>query len=200
MSFDALIIKGMNENNLNNIDLEMPKNKITVFTGVSGSGKSSIVFDTIVHEASRQMNQTYSTFIQTFLPKYSKPDVLSIQNLNPAMIVDQKPMGGNSRSTLGTASDILSFLRPLFSRMGHPTSGPAHTFSFNDPLGMCLDCVGIGRLNTILTEKLVDMNRSLNEGLFCFMLLLRMDGILISMKRQVSLIWIYHLKIMMRQL
>lgn len=91
--FDTLIIKGMNENNLNNPDLEIPKNKITVFTGVLGSGKSFIVFDTIAHEASRQMNQTYSTFIQTFLPKYSKPDVLSIQNLNPALIVDQKAMG-----------------------------------------------------------------------------------------------------------
>src|SRR5690554_8140552 len=100
MSFDKLIIRGMNENNLKNLDLEIPKNKITVFTGVSGSGKSSIVFDTIATEASRQLNQTYSTFVQTFLPKYVKPDVLSIQNLNPAMIVDQKPMGGNSRSTL----------------------------------------------------------------------------------------------------
>ncbi len=99
----------MNENNLQNLDLVIAKNKITVFTGVSGSGKSSVVFDTIAHEASRQLNQTYSTFIQTFLPKYSKPDVLSIQNLNPAMIVDQKPMGGNSRSTLGTISDIVSF-------------------------------------------------------------------------------------------
>ena len=168
MSFNSLIIKGMNENNLNNIDLEIPKNKITVFTGVSGSGKSSIVFDTIAHEASRQLNQTYSTFIQTFLPKYSKPDVLSIQNLNPAMIVDQKPMGGNSRSTLGTISDIVIFLRPLFSRIGQPYSGLAHTFSFNDPLGMCLTCSGIGRLNTIKVDKIVDMNLSLNDGAFLF--------------------------------
>ena len=164
MAFNSLIIKGMSENNLHNIDLEIPKNKITVFTGVSGSGKSSIVFDTIAHEASRQLNQTYSTFIQTFLPKYSKPDVLSIQNLNPAMIVNQKPMGGNSRSTLGTISDIVSFLRPLFSRIGSPYSGPAHTFSFNDPLGMCLTCSGIGRTTVIKVEMLVDMNKSLNEG------------------------------------
>ena len=164
MTFDSLIIKGMNENNLNNIDLEIPKNKITVFTGVSGSGKSSIVFDTIAHEATRQLNQTYSTFIQTFLPKYSKPDVLSIQNLNPAMIVDQKPMGGNSRSTLGTISDIAGCLRPLFSRIGTPYSGPAHTFSFNDPLGMCLTCSGIGRTSVIKVDMLVDMNKSLNEG------------------------------------
>lgn len=168
MTFDTLIIKGMNENNLKNLDLEIPKNKITVFTGVSGSGKSSIVFDTIAHEASRQMNQTYSTFIQTFLPKYSKPDVLSIQNLNPALIVDQKPMGGNSRSTLGTISDISSFLRPLFSRIGQPNSGPAHTFSFNDPLGMCPKCSGIGRLNAIRVDKLIDMNKSLNDGAFLF--------------------------------
>ena len=90
------------------------------------------------------MNQTYSSFIQTFLPKYSKPDVLSIANLNPALIVDQKPMGGNSRSTLGTISDISSFLRTLFSRIAQPYSDPAHSFSFNDPLGMCEACSGMG--------------------------------------------------------
>lgn len=165
---NQLIIKGMNENNLRNLDLTIPKNQITVFTGVSGSGKSSIVFDTIAHEASRQMNQTYSTFIQTFLPKYPKPDVLSIKNLNPAMIVDQKPMGGNSRSTLGTISDIVSFLRPIFSRIGLPESGPAHTFSFNDPLGMCMNCAGLGRKNTVKVDKLIDMNLSLNEGAILF--------------------------------
>ena len=168
MSFDKLIIRGMNENNLNNLDLEIPKNKITVFTGVSGSGKSSIVFDTIATEASRQLNQTYSTFVQTFLPKYAKPDVLSIQNLNPAMIVDQKPMGGNSRSTLGTISDIVSFLRPVFSRIGQPYSGPAHSFSFNDPLGMCKTCSGIGKTNALRMDLLVDMNKSLREGAFLF--------------------------------
>lgn len=168
MDFNKLIIKGMNENNLQNLDLEIPKNKITVFTGVSGSGKSSIVFDTIAHEASRQMNQTYSSFIQTFLPKYSKPNVISIENLNPALIVDQKPMGGNSRSTLGTISDISSFLRPLFSRIGKPYSGPAHSFSFNDPLGMCPDCSGIGKETTIQVDKIIDMSKSLNDDAIIF--------------------------------
>lgn len=168
MPFETLIIKGMNENNLNNLDLEIPKNKITVFTGVSGSGKSSIVFDTIAHEAARQLNQTYSAFIQTFLPKYSKPDVLSIKNLNPAMIVDQKPIGGNSRSTLGTISDIASFLRPIFSKIGQPYSGPAHSFSFNDPLGMCQKCSGIGRINKVREDLLIDMDLSLNEGAFIY--------------------------------
>lgn len=166
--YDELIIKGMNENNLRNLDLSIPKNKITVFTGVSGSGKSSIVFDTIAHEASRQMNQTYSTFIQTFLPKYSKPDVLSIKNLNPALIVDQKPMGGNARSTLGTTSDILGFIRGIFSRAGVPHAGPVHSFSFNDPLGMCLECSGIGQLNQIKEDLIVDRNKSLNDGAILF--------------------------------
>ncbi|NLC34251.1 MAG: hypothetical protein GX760_03185 [Erysipelothrix sp.] len=102
----TIILKGMRQNNLKNIDLEIPKQKITIFTGLSGSGKSSIVFDTIASEATRQMNQTYSAFVQNYLPKYPTPDVDSIENLSPAFIVDQKRLGGNARSTLGTRTDI----------------------------------------------------------------------------------------------
>lgn len=168
MNVETISIKGMKQNNLRDIDLEIPKNKITVFTGVSGSGKSSIVFDTIASEAGRQLNQTYSSFIQTFLPKYVKADFLSIENLSPAIIVDQKQIGGNSRSTLGTMTDILSFLRPVFSRIGQPQTGLAHTFSFNDPAGMCPACDGIGRKIVPIMEKIVDMNLSLNEGALLF--------------------------------
>lgn len=165
---ETLQLRGMNENNLKNLDLDIPKNEITVFTGVSGSGKSSIVFDTIANEATRQMNQTYSTFIQTFLPKVEAPNVESIHNLNPAIIIDQKRLGGNARSTLGTVTDINSFLRVIFSRIGIPHAGAAHTFSFNDPEGMCSDCDGIGRRIEPVFDKIIDLNLSLNEGAILF--------------------------------
>ncbi|QIK70067.1 excinuclease ABC subunit UvrA [Erysipelothrix sp. HDW6C] len=167
MSHNLKLI-GMQANNLRNVDLEIPKNKITVFTGVSGSGKSSIVFDTIANEATRQMNQTYSTFVQTFLPKVEKPDVVAIENLNPAIIIDQKRMGGNSRSTLGTITDIGSYLRLIFSRIGTPHAGAAHTYSFNDPEGMCSDCEGIGRRIEPQVDRIIDFNRSLNDGAILF--------------------------------
>lgn len=110
---EKIVLKGMRQNNLKDITLEIPKNKITIFTGVSGSGKSSIVFDTIANEAGRQMNQTYSTFVQAYLPKYQKPEVDSIQNLSPAFIVDQKRLGGNARSALGTRTDIYTFFKVI---------------------------------------------------------------------------------------
>ena len=165
---ETIRIMGMKQNNLKNLDLEIPKNKITVFTGVSGSGKSSIVFDTIASEATRQLNQTYSTFIQTFLPKYTKADFIAIKNLSPAIVVDQKQIGGNSRSTLGTMTDIQSFLRPIFSRIGMPETGLAHTFSFNDPAGMCPECDGIGKKIVPILDKLIDMDKSLKEGALLF--------------------------------
>lgn len=163
-----LELRGMKSNNLRNIDLDIPKEEITIFTGVSGSGKSSIVFDTIANEATRQMNQTYSTFVQTFLPKVETPDVESIKNLNPAIIIDQKRLGGNARSTLGTVTDIDSFLRVIFSRIGYPHAGSAHTYSFNDPSGMCPKCHGIGKTIEPILDKLIDMNLSLNEGAILF--------------------------------
>ena len=165
---EAIILKGMKQNNLKDVSLEIPKNKITIFTGVSGSGKSSIVFDTIANEAGRQMNQTYSTFVQGFLPKYGKPVVDSIQNLSPAFIVDQKRLGGNARSTLGTRTDIYSFLRLLYSRAATPFVGYSHVYSFNDPEGMCLTCQGIGKVIAPDFAKIVDLRKSLNDDAVLF--------------------------------
>ncbi len=164
MGHEYIEIVGARANNLKNISLKIPKKKITIFTGVSGSGKSSIVFDTIAQEAGRQLNETYSKFIQGFLPKYGHPDVDAIENLSLAIIVDQKRIGGNSRSTLGTITDINPLLRLLFSRIGKPHIGPSHYFSFNDPNGMCKTCEGIGRLVTLDLDKALDKEKSLNEG------------------------------------
>lgn len=165
---DTIILKGMRQNNLKNVSLEIPKNKITIFTGVSGSGKSSIVFDTIANEAGRQMNQTYSTFVQGYLPKYEKPVVDSIQNLSPAFIVDQRRLGGNARSTLGTRTDIYSFLRLLYSRIAKPFVGFSHVYSFNDPEGMCPTCQGIGKVIAPNMKKILDRSKSLNDGAVLF--------------------------------
>lgn len=119
---------GLKENNLKNVTLTIPKKKIIVFTGVSGSGKSSIVFDTISKEAQRQLNQTFTTYIQNRLPTYSQPDALTIENLSPAVVIDQRRLGGNVRSTLGTITDIYSLLRLLFSRIGKPFIGESDVF------------------------------------------------------------------------
>src|SRR5690554_3476459 len=120
METQFIKLVGLRENNLKNITLTIPKKKITVFTGVSGSGKSSIVFDTISKEAQRQLNQTFTTYIQNRLPTYSPVNTLSIENLSPAVVIDQRRLGGNVRSTLGTITDIYSLLRLLFSRVGEP--------------------------------------------------------------------------------
>ncbi len=164
MEHNHIEIVGARENNLKNINLKIPKGKITIFTGVSGSGKSSIVFDTIAQEAGRQLNETFSKFIQGYLPKYGHPEVDAIENLSLAIIVDQKRIGGNSRSTLGTITDINPLLRLLFSRIGQPYIGPGSYFSFNDPNGMCGTCEGIGRIVTLDLEKALDKEKSLNEG------------------------------------
>lgn len=164
MDQDYIRIVGARENNLKNVNLKIPKKKITIFTGVSGSGKSSIVFETIAQEAGRQLNETYSKFVQGFMPKYSHPDVDSIENLSLAIIVDQKRIGGNSRSTLGTITDINPLIRLLFSRIGEPHVGPSNYFSFNDPNGMCKTCEGIGRIVTLDLDKALDKEKSLNEG------------------------------------
>jgi excinuclease UvrABC ATPase subunit len=164
MEHEYIEIAGARANNLKNISLKIPKKKITIFTGVSGSGKSSIVFETIAQEAGRQLNETFSKFIQIYLPKYGHPDVDAIENLSLAIIVDQKRIGGNSRSTLGTITDINPLLRLLFSRIGQPHIGPSSYFSFNDPNGMCKTCEGIGRIVTLDLDKALDKEKSLNDG------------------------------------
>lgn len=165
---EPIKIRGLKQNNLKNVSLDIPKNKIIVFTGVSGSGKSSIVFDTIAAESGRQMNETYSAWVRGRLPKYEKPNVEIIDNLNPSVIIDQSRLGGNARSTVGTISDMYSMLRLLFSRVGTPVIGPASFFSFNNPNGMCKTCAGIGKVMDFDVNNLIDPNKTYDEG--CFLL------------------------------
>ena len=162
---EKIIIQGLRQNNLKNISLEIPKEKIVVFTGVSGSGKSSIVFDTIAAESQRQMNETYSAWIRGRLPKYEKPKVDKIENLSASVIVDQSRLGGNARSTVGTISDMYASLRLLYSRIGEPYVGTASYFSFNDPNGMCPECSGIGKVMTVDVESRLDPEKTWNEGM-----------------------------------
>lgn len=159
---------GARERNLKNVDILIPKKKITVFTGVSGSGKSSLVFDTIAAESQRQLNETYTSFIRQRMPHYGKPDVDAIENLSVAFIINQKRLGGNARSTVGTITDIYSVLRLLFSRIGKPFVGYSNVFSFNNLAGMCEYCEGLGKIETVNIEKLLDKNKSLNEGAILF--------------------------------
>ncbi|HEY1015170.1 MAG TPA: excinuclease ABC subunit UvrA [Herpetosiphonaceae bacterium] len=161
-------VRGARENNLQDISLDIPKQRITVFTGVSGSGKSSLVFDTIAAEAQRQLNETFTAFVQGFLPHYGQPDVDRIEHLNAPIIIDQKRVGGGSRSTVGTYTDIFVLLRLLFSRVGQlpdgSQPGPAYAFSFNTPQGMCPECEGIGKTVQLDMDKFIDREKSLNGG------------------------------------
>ena len=166
--FSAIQVRGARENNLKNISVDIPRRTITVFTGVSGSGKSSLVFDTIAAESQRLLNETFSTFVQNFLPRYGQPDVDVLANLSTAIIVDQQPIGANPRSTLGTATDIYTLLRVLFSRLGKPTVSHALALSFNNPTGMCPECEGLGRVSQIDVDALVDKNKSLEGGAILF--------------------------------
>ena len=165
MTQDKIIIQGLTQNNLKNVSLAIPKGKIVVFTGVSGSGKSSIVFDTIAAESQRQMNETYTAFMRGRLPKYEKPRVERIDNLSASVIVDQSRLGGNARSTVGTISDMYAALRLLYARIGTPYVGTASYFSFNDPNGMCPECSGIGKVMTVDVEGRIDPEKSWNEGM-----------------------------------
>ena len=162
---DSIIIQGLTQNNLKNVSLSIPKGKIVVFTGVSGSGKSSIVFDTIAAESQRQMNETYTAFMRGRLPKYEKPKAERIDNLSASVIVDQSRLGGNARSTVGTISDMYAALRLLYSRIGQPYVGTASYFSFNDPNGMCPECSGIGKVMTVDIEGRIDPEKTWNEGM-----------------------------------
>src|SRR3979409_2001185 len=130
-------IRGARENNLKNVSLRIPKRSITIFTGVSGSGKSSIVFDTIATEAQRQLYENFSMFIRVSLPRYPQPEADAIENLSMAVVVDQKRLGGGSHSTVGTITDIYTALRLLFSRVGKPSAGGAIAYSCNALRGAC---------------------------------------------------------------
>ncbi|MET7396582.1 excinuclease ABC subunit UvrA [Dactylosporangium sp. NPDC005572] len=163
-SHDLIKVHGARENNLKNVSVEIPKRRLTVFTGVSGSGKSSLVFGTIAAESQRLINETYSAFVQGFMPSQSRPDVDLLEGLTTAIIVDQERMGANSRSTVGTATDANAMLRIVFSRLGAPSAGPAFHYSFNVPAGACLRCEGMGTTNDIDLDELFDRSKSLNDG------------------------------------
>jgi excinuclease UvrABC ATPase subunit len=159
---------GARENNLRNVNVDVPKKRITVFTGVSGSGKSSLVFDTIAAESQRQLNDTFSTFVRHRLPHHAQPDAESLESLCASIVIDQRRLGGNARSTVGTATDILALIRLLFSRVGQPFVGYSNVFSFNHPQGMCPRCQGLGRIDEIDLDRLFDRQLSLNQGAIRF--------------------------------
>lgn len=161
---DHIIIRNAHTHNLKNLNIEIPKHKLVVFTGVSGSGKSSLLFDTIYTEAQRQLVETFSTFARARLPKLSRPDVDDILNLSTAIVIDQKRMGSNLRSTVGTATEINTYLRLLFSRIGKPYIGPSFLFSFNHPDGMCTHCHGLGKNIRVDVNMLIDKEKSIYEG------------------------------------
>ncbi|MBX9360882.1 excinuclease ABC subunit UvrA [Streptomyces sp. WAC04114] len=161
---DAITLTGARENNLKDVTLRIPKGRLTVFTGVSGSGKSSVVFDTIAVESQRQLNETYPWFVRNRLPKFERPHADGLEHLTPAIVVDQRQVGGHSRSTVGTMTDVYSVIRVLFSRHGTPSAGPATAYSFNDPSGMCPECDGIGRTVRPDWDRILDPDRSLADG------------------------------------
>ena len=189
-SHDFIRVQGARENNLKDISVELPKRRLTVFTGVSGSGKSSLVFGTIAAESQRLINETYSAFLQGFMPTLGRPDVDVLEGLTTAIIVDQERMGANARSTVGTVTDANAMLRVLWSRLGTPRIGPATAFSFNVPMrkasgamhvdkgkgqrivvrdvvyvgGMCPKCEGMGQVSDIDLAQLYDDSKSLNQG------------------------------------
>lgn len=188
-SHDVIRIQGARENNLKNVSLEIPKRRLSVFTGISGSGKSSLVFETIAAESQRLINETYSAFVQGFMPNLNRPDVDLLDGLTTAIVVDQERMGANNRSTVGTATDANAILRILFSRIGTPQIGGPNAFSFNIPTvhgggaikvekgdgevirkhfvvngGMCARCEGLGKVHDIDLTQIYDENLSLAEG------------------------------------
>ena len=186
---DLIRVQGARENNLKDVSVDLPKRRLTVFTGVSGSGKSSLVFGTIAAESQRLINETYSAFVQGFMPTLGRPEVDVLEGLTTAIIVDQERMGANSRSTVGTVTDANAMLRVLFSRLGTPHIGSSNAYSFNIPSvravgsitvekgarkaekvtftragGMCPRCEGMGSVNDIDLTQLYDDSKSLNEG------------------------------------
>ncbi|MHC5375698.1 excinuclease ABC subunit UvrA [Enterococcus sp. LJL120] len=164
MNNNFIHIVNATQNNLKNISVKIPKHKLTVVTGVSGSGKSSLVFDTLAAESRRELNDTFSSYIQHMLPKYGRPTVERIDNLPVAIPIEQKKLSANSRSTVGTYTEIYTFLRLLFSRVGKPFIGYSDSFSFNHPDGKCPKCDGLGYVTEMDIHKLIDFNKSLNES------------------------------------
>lgn len=160
---DQILVTGASENNLKQVSLAIPKHQITVFTGVSGSGKSSLVFDTLAAQSRRELNETFPSFVQHYLPKYGRPHVERIENLPAAIVIDQRKPSPNTRSTVGTYTDIYTLLRLLFSRVGKPFVGYSDTFSFNHPQGRCPRCDGLGTVEELDINKLVDFHKSLNQ-------------------------------------
>src|SRR5918992_1148603 len=163
-SHDLIRVQGARENNLKAVNVEIPKRRLTVFTGVSGSGKSSLVFGTIAAESQRLINETYSAFVQGFMPTLTRPEVDLLKGLTTAIIVDQERMGANVRSTVGTATDANAMLRIVFSRLGEPSAGPSFHYSFNLPAGACPRCEGMGSVTDIDLTQLYDESKSLAEG------------------------------------
>ena len=164
MNHDSIIIKNAKTHNLKNVSLEIPKNKIVAFTGVSGSGKSSLVFDTIYTESQRQLIETFSSFARSRMPKLSKPPVDEIRNISTAIVIDQKRMGTTLRSTIGTATELYTYLRLLFSRCGDKFIGPSFVFGFNHPQGMCPDCKGLGKRIKVDVDIILDKEKTIREG------------------------------------
>ncbi|GKW47351.1 ATP-binding cassette domain-containing protein [Planococcus sp. NCCP-2050] len=160
---DEIILRGLRENNLKNIDLNIPKEKINVFTGLSGSGKSSVVFDTLATESRRQMTLNYPLYVRHQMPRYERPEADLMQNLSPVVVVEQKPVRGNSRSTVGTYTDIDPLVRLLFSRIGSPSIGSATEFSSDSSFGKCPECSGFGEIVAPDVHKLIDHSKSLRE-------------------------------------
>ena len=161
--FDHILIKDATENNLKHVTVKIPKRQITVVTGVSGSGKSSLVLDTIAAKSRRELNDTFPSFTQQYLPKYGRPHVGDIENLPIAIVIEQRKPTSNSRSTVGTYTDIYALLRLLFSRIGQPFVGYSDAFSFNHPSGSCPRCAGLGEIRELDIHKLVDFDKSLND-------------------------------------
>ena len=186
---DVIRVQGARENNLKDVSVDIPKRRLTVFTGVSGSGKSSLVFSTIAAESQRLINETYSAFLQGFMPTLGRPEVDVLEGLTTAIIIDQERIGANARSTVGTVTDVNAMLRVLFSRLGMPHIGSSKAFSFNIPSvravgaitvekgaskaekvtftrtgGMCPRCEGMGSVSDIDLSQLYDDSKSLNEG------------------------------------
>jgi excinuclease UvrABC ATPase subunit len=187
---DLIRVQGARVNNLKDVSVEIPKRRLTVFTGVSGSGKSSLVFGTIAAESQRLINETYSAFVQGFMPTLDRPEVDVLEGLTTAIVVDQERMGSSTRSTVGTATDAHAMLRVLWSRLGKPHIGGSNAFSFNVPSvsgagaitvekasgkvtekrsftrvgGMCPRCEGMGQVSDIDLTQLYDAEKSLNDG------------------------------------